>query len=94
MASKPPTADAESTLAAFTPVQQEWARHSVFEVLMPTSQGNTIPADADAVQVLSRMQQSGNSRLMVVESGQLVGVIVLKDLLAFLALKLDLEGKE
>ena len=28
MASKPPTADAESTLAAFTPVQQEWARHS------------------------------------------------------------------
>ena len=31
---------------------------------------------------------------MVVEGSKLVGIIALKDLLTFLALKLDLEGNE
>jgi len=74
--------------------RSEWAQHSVQELLAPSSKGNTVTADTDAIQVLSLMQQTGNSRLMVVEGGRLVGVIALKDMLAFLALKLDLEGKE
>ena len=39
------------------------------------------------------MNRTGNSRLMVVERGQLVGVITLKDMLKFLDLKIDLEGE-
>ena len=31
-------------------------------------------------------------RLLVVDEGRLVGIVTLKDLLAFLALKVDLEG--
>jgi len=43
---------------------------------------------------LSRMQRSGNSRLMVTENGRLVGIVTLKDMLKLLALKIDLEGVE
>jgi CBS domain-containing protein len=37
------------------------------------------------------MSRSGTSRLMVVENERLVGIITLKDLLRFLALKVELE---
>jgi CBS domain-containing protein len=43
------------------------------------------------MQVLALMNQTGNSRLMVVENDALVGIITLKDMLRFLALKIDLE---
>ena len=74
--------------------RSQWAEHSVEELLVPSSQENTIAADTDTVQVLSLMQRTGHSRLMVVKGSKLVGIIALKDLLAFLALKLDLEGNE
>jgi predicted transcriptional regulator len=74
--------------------RHQWPDHSVDELAKPCSQDNTIPADTDTIQVLSRMQQTGQSRMMVVEGSQLVGIVALKDLLAFLALKLDLEGRE
>jgi high-affinity K+ transport system ATPase subunit B len=38
------------------------------------------------------MNSTGNSRLMVVEGNKLLAVISLKDMLKFMALKLDLEG--
>jgi high-affinity K+ transport system ATPase subunit B len=40
------------------------------------------------------MNSTGNSRLMVVEGNKLLGVISLKDMLKFMALKLDLEADE
>jgi Zn-dependent protease len=52
---------------------------------------NAVSPDTDAMQALSLMHRSRNSRLMVVENGRLVGVIALKDLLHFLSLKMDLE---
>ena len=44
--------------------------------------------------VLSILQRTGASRLMIVDRENLVGVVSLKDMLRFLALKIDLEGKE
>lgn len=38
-----------------------------------------------------RMRQIGHSRLLVVEDGRLVGILSVRDLLSFLALKLELE---
>ena len=72
--------------------REEWRQHSVQELLTPCSGENTISPDADAIQVLSIMTRTGNSRLMVLDQDQLVGVVTLKDLLRFLSLKLDLEG--
>jgi CBS domain-containing protein len=41
----------------------------------------------DAVKVLSIMNQTGASRLMVIDIGRLVGIIELKDLLQFLSVR-------
>jgi len=37
------------------------------------------------------MRRTGSSRLLVVDHGQLVGMVSLKDLLRFLSLKIELE---
>jgi Zn-dependent protease len=71
--------------------RDEWDRHSVQEILRPCSQQNTIGPGMDAVQALAIMKRTGSSRLMVVENGRLVGIVALRDLVEFLALKLDLE---
>ena len=41
-----------------------------------------------------KMQRKGVSRLLVAEGDRLLGIISLKDLLQFLSLKLDLEGRD
>ena len=72
--------------------REEWNRHSVREVLQPCSEENTISPEMDAVKALAQISRSGLSRLMVVDKDRLVGVLSLKDLVGFLATKLDLEG--
>jgi Zn-dependent protease/predicted transcriptional regulator len=72
--------------------REDWARQSVQSVIKPCGRENTITPDTDAVAALSLMSQTGRSRLMVVDRGELVGVISLKDLLRFLSTKLELEG--
>jgi CBS domain-containing protein len=41
---------------------------------------------------LSKMSQSGNSRLLVLENGKLVSIITLKDMVKFLSMKMDIEN--
>jgi Zn-dependent protease/predicted transcriptional regulator len=72
--------------------REEWDHHKVQEVLQPCTPENTISPDEDAVNALAKISKSGQSRLMVVDRGNLMGVLALKDLLGFLAMKLDLEG--
>ena len=71
--------------------REQWAQRTVGEMARPISPKNTIAPDVDALQALSRMTETRNSRLMVVDEGRLVGVIARKDLLDFFALKLELE---
>ncbi len=73
--------------------RNQWEQQSVQDVLVPCSSETTISPDTDAMKALSIMNRTGNSRLMVVEGGHLVGIITLKDMLRFLNLKLDLERK-
>lgn len=70
----------------------EWDRQSVGTIVKPCSEANTIGPGQDATEALAKMNRHGLSRLMVLEHGRLVGVITLKDLLRFLALKVELEG--
>jgi Zn-dependent protease len=71
--------------------REEWDRRRVEELAVGCSPENTIGPEEDAVKALSIMNQTGTSRLMVVDDGRLVGVIALKDLLQFLSLKVELE---
>lgn len=74
--------------------REQWAAHKVSDIVQPCSVENTISPKADAMKALSLMKNTGNSRLMVVEGNNLLGVISLKDMLKFMALKLDLETGE
>jgi len=74
--------------------KEEWATRRVSEIVQPCSEQNTISPKADAMDALSLMNGTGNSRLMVVDGNRLLGVISLKDMLRFMALKLDLEAGE
>jgi Zn-dependent protease/CBS domain-containing protein len=70
--------------------RKEWPHKRVSEVATQNSEENTIEPQEDAVKALSRMNTNNVSRLMVVEKGRLVGVVSLKDMLRFLALKMEL----
>ncbi len=74
--------------------REEWSQRNVREVQTQCSDENTVPRDIDTMKVLSRMQKTGNQRLLVVENGSLAGVIVLKDMLSLLALKMRLEDDD
>ena len=73
--------------------RSEWDRQSVSVVMEPPGADNTVGPDTDATEALSRMSTTGRSRLMVVDEGRLLGTIALKDLLKYLALKVELEGQ-
>jgi Zn-dependent protease/CBS domain-containing protein len=73
--------------------REEWERTSVGVLAADCTEENSIRPDADAMQALARMSGGDVSRLMVVDdAGRLVGILALKDLLAFLSLKIELEG--
>ena len=73
----------------------DWQRKTVSELMEPVSDANAIPADAETMKLLSTMvRPDTRSRFMVVERGQLVGMISLKDLQELIALKLELESPE
>jgi len=71
--------------------REEWNRHTVGEMTAALSPETTVNPYDDALKALSTMSRTGNSRLIVVEDGRLAGIIALKDLLRFLALKLELQ---
>jgi Zn-dependent protease/CBS domain-containing protein len=72
--------------------REAWSRHRVEDVAQSCSESNSIAPDTDAIKALETMNRHQVSRLMVTEGETLLGVIGLKDLLRFLAVKLDLEG--
>ena len=72
--------------------REQWDLRRVQDVLVSCSTETMVSPNTDAMQALSLMNRTGNSRLMVVEGDHLVGIITLKDMLKFLNLKMDLEG--
>jgi Zn-dependent protease/predicted transcriptional regulator len=73
--------------------REKWSSETIREAASACSPGNTIPPQTDAIKALAMMNQSGVSRLLVVERDHLVGVVTLKDLLDFFSLKVELEEK-
>ena len=71
--------------------KEDWKLRKVEDIVRPCSNENTVSTDTDAVVALSKMYQSGNSRLMVLEDGKLIGIITLKDMMDFLSIKMDIE---
>lgn len=72
--------------------KEQWPMMRVEDILRPCSPENTIHPNEDAVSALGRLHRVGESRLMVVERNRLLGVLTLRDLLRFLAAKIELSN--
>lgn len=71
--------------------REQWSKKTAGELAVQCSPENTVDPETDAVEALSIMRRNNISRLMVVENGNLVGIVALKDMLEFLSLKIDLD---
>jgi Zn-dependent protease/CBS domain-containing protein len=95
-----PVCDGDILLGYISPEQvkqvprEQWDDITVGDLVKPCSAENTISPQTDAAKALSIMSQTGNSRLMVVDAGRLVGIVTLKDMLKFLELKINLQGEQ
>lgn len=69
-----------------------WPDILVRETMKECSMENTVSPDEDVIKVLGKMNQTGLSRMMVVENQELVGIISLKDIMAYLSAKMELQG--
>jgi Zn-dependent protease/predicted transcriptional regulator len=72
--------------------KEEWEQHRVSEVSTPCSDKNTISPDADALNALSKIQATGGDSLLVTDRDHLLAVISPRDVMNFLAAKLQLQG--
>lgn len=73
--------------------REDWPSRDVGGLARDCSADNTVGPDEDVLKALALMQRTGRSRLLVAESGKLDGVIALKDIMGYIALKLELEEK-
>ena len=68
-----------------------WEDHTVGEAAHDLDDATTIAPDADATAALARMRRGETGRLIVVEDGQAVGMLTLRDLMTFLSMKMELD---
>lgn len=71
--------------------RDRWPTTTVGELAGPCDDNNTTHPDHDAMEALTKLSRTGSSRMMVLEQGRLVGILSLKDLMGFIALKVELE---
>lgn len=73
--------------------REDWPSRDVGGLARDCSADNTVGPDEDVLKALARMQRTGRSRLLVAADGKLAGIIALKDIMGFIALKLELEER-
>ena len=71
--------------------REKWLNTKVADISSGCAAENTVSRDTDAMKALSLMNSTANTRLMVLDGNNLVGIVTLKDLLRFFSLKIDLE---
>jgi len=68
-----------------------WPQTLTGDAMTPLNPAKTVASNEMALNALTQMQKNGLNRLLVIDNGALVGVIVLKDLVDLLSVKLALE---
>jgi Zn-dependent protease len=72
--------------------RERWPALPIAQLVEPVNADNALPSSTPALDALVHMQRTGRGRLLVVDDGELRGVLTLKDLMSFLTLKIELEG--
>lgn len=70
--------------------REEWPSRRVGDVMKPVQPEDTVRPEADAMEALQKMQETGGSRVLVADGDRLVGIISLSDLRRILGLRTDL----
>jgi len=70
---------------------EEWKHLLVGQVMEQPNPSNTIASNTPIDDALNKMNESGTTRLLVIEEHKIVGILTLKDLLEYIALKMELE---
>lgn len=79
-------------LTNLKPVKQdEWSTRLVRDTMTPISPGAVTAPHTLAIEALTQMSNARATRLLVIDHGRLVGVLVLKDLLGHIAVRLALD---
>jgi Zn-dependent protease/CBS domain-containing protein len=74
--------------------RDRWASTTVAEIMQQCTEATAISPNMDAMEVLSLMARTQNSRVLVTEGDRLVGMVTLSDLMNFLNVKLNLEAAD
>jgi len=72
-------------------LHEEWKHLLIGKAMQPQNAENSIDSYTPINEALNKMTESGVSRLLVVEHNTIVGIVTLKDLLEYIALKMELE---
>ena len=67
--------------------KDNWSETRVGDIYAAANEGNTTRAEARTEDVFDKMARTGNRKLLIVDKGQLEGVISLSDLLTFLSIR-------
>lgn len=71
--------------------REDRSRLAVRTIMDVRSTKNTIDAETPSVKALAALSRSGDGRLAVMDGDRLVGIIALKDILDFVATRMELE---
>lgn len=71
--------------------RSEWSQRRVWEVAEDCTDANCVALGSDALESLELMKAAGNTRLLVREKQELLGVVSLSELLKHLTLRKELE---
>ena len=71
--------------------REDWGRVRTSEIMMPLDKENSVRPDVPVYNVLRQMQGQGKSRLVVTDGQSLKGVITLRDIMGYLAVRGELE---
>lgn len=74
--------------------RDRWQETTVQEIAQRCDEASTTTPDTDAMDALAQLSQNEVSRMLVVSDGQIEGMLSLRDLMKFIALKVELEGDE
>ncbi|MDI6783076.1 MAG: site-2 protease family protein [bacterium] len=67
-----------------------WVKATVLDAMIPMQEQYLVAAETDAVDALTRMLRTDCRKLMVTQSGAIIGMVTLPDLMALFKIKTDL----
>lgn len=71
--------------------KNRWRTLSVHQLMTPSTAENTVSPDTEAIEVVEIMKKQGNSGLLVVVEGHLMGMVTFKDLVKFISDKVEIK---